>query len=877
MIVPNVRYMSRFVVGVSLLVAWAGNLSAERLYCHRCASAFLAAAPDSSDYKKYPRDRKIDVLNLKLDVTPDFAKHTVSGTASITFKPVGMPLDQVEFDGIDLTVDEVQSSAPLNSHQVTDRKVVLNFGDPIAVGERVEVMIQYSAEPRKGLYFRTPKNGYPKDSQQIWTQGEPHEARHWFPVYDYPNEKFTSEIICRVPEGMTVLSNGKPAGGKVRDGGLIAWHWKQDKPHVAYLITLVAGYLESIVDSYGDLPLTFWTPPEDIRVAKNSFRYTKNMMAFFEQEIGVKYPWDGYGQVCVHGFMWGGMENTAMTTLTRRTLFDESTENVFASDGLVAHELAHQWFGDLLTCKDWSQLWLNEGFATYYDALWHQHYYGDDQFKYEMWNNSKGPLSQKNEQRGIVFRKYSEPVEMFNYLVYPKGAWVLHMLRSQLGPDLYRKAITEYVRRNEYGVVETADLKLVIEEISGRSFERFFDQWLNGIGAPRLTVTQSWDGKQKLAKVTIRQTQKIGEKNPLFQFPLKLRFKGKEFLKDHDVQITEKQHDFYVALPEAPTIVRVDPEYTVLATVDFKKPNAMLYAQLAAKSDLMGRIFAVLQLQTKKDQQTVARLKAALNEDEFFGVRVVAAGALRKIHTDEALAALIASRGQGNAYVRKSVCDALSGFYDPRASTALEGVLKREKNPAVIAAALPGIARWKAGAVGDIAMTAARVDSFRDTAVDGAINALRTAGDPALAQPLLGLLVEREGDLMERVFNKGLDALAFLSRNQDDRGDVRTFLVAYLKHQRPSTKIAAIKALGTLGDPRAMTALESFGGSAEGSPEQKAAADSIKKLRAERKVAPEIKDLRQELEELKQKLLKLQGDFDTSKAKQKAKTPAALF
>lgn len=853
------------------MTLFAGNLSAEELYCHRCATAFLAASPNSASYLKYARDRKVDVKHLKLEVRPNFAKHTISGTATIRFEPIGMPLSRVEFDGVDMSVSSVRSTAPLDSHQVTSDQIILNFKKPIKVGTSVEVTIRYSAEPKKGLYFRTPKNGYPKDSQQVWTQGEMHEARHWFPVYDYPNEKFTSEIICHVPKGMTVLSNGKLVRGAI---GKATWHWHQDKPHVAYLITMVAGNLKKIEDRHGDLPLSFWTSPEDIHLAKNSFRYTKNMMAFFEREIGVKYAWDQYGQVVVHGFMWGGMENTGMTTLTRRTLFDASTENVYESDGLVAHELAHQWFGDLLTCKDWSQLWLNEGFATYYDALWHQHYYGDDRFKYEMWQSAKRVLAAKDEKRGIVFRKYDKPVEMFNYLAYPKGAWVLHMLRSQLGPELYRKVITEYVKRHKFGVVETADLKLVLEEISGRSFDRFFDQWLNGIGAPKLTVTQSWDAKSKLAKVTIKQTQKIGEQNHLFRVPLKIRFKGKGFLVDHEVELREQQHEFYVQLKGKPTLVRVDPDYTVLATVEFKKPNAMLYAQLVDKSDAMGRIFAVSQLEKKKDLKTVENLKKALQKDDFYGVRSAAAAALRKIHTDEALAALIDSRKQDNALVRKSVCDAISGFYDAKASAALLEVLEKEKNPAVIAAALPGIARWTGGGVRAVALKAATMDSFGDRAVSGTIAALRMSGDPELADPLRTLLKDRESELMSWTFNKGLDAVAFLARNELDKTEERKFLKAYLKHRRESTQVAAIKALGTLGDPRVIVALEAFSGSAEGSPKQKAATDAITKLRAEKKTAPEVRDLRKKVEELIKTTKALQKAAKDAKKQEEAKKSA---
>ena len=869
--------MSRLIPGLLVLVLVAGNVVAERLYCHRCASAFLtAAAPDSPDFRKFARDRKIDVEHLRLEVTPDYERHTVSGTAKIRFKPIGMPLREVAFDGVDLTVQSVRSGRQLEDYQVTADKVVCTFTKVVPVGTTVEVSIAYSAEPQKGLYFRTPKNGYPAKSQQIWTQGEPHEARHWFPVYDYPNEKFTSEIICHVPKGMTVLSNGKLLSTKP-SGKLTAHHWRQDKPHVAYLITLVAGYMAKIEDDYKGVPLTFWTAPEDLGVAQNSFRHTKHMMKFFERETGMKYPWSRYGQVTVHGFMWGGMENTGLSTLSRRTLFDDSTEDVFSSDSLVAHELAHQWFGDYVTCKDWSQLWLNEGFATYYDALWHGDFFGEDQFKYEMWHNARSVLSQKNEKRGIVYRGYGKPTDMFNYLVYPKGAWVLHMLRSQLGPDLYRKGVIEYLRRNPFGVVETADLKLALEDVSGRSFDRFFDQWLNGIGAPKLSVSHSWDAKTKLAKVTVRQTQKIDEKNPLFRFPLTIRFKDAVRSVDHRVEIREKQHEFHVPLKGAPTVVRVDPEYTLLATVDFKKPNAMLYAQLANKTDMIGRMLAAQQLGTKKDQQTVTKLQAALNGDAFHGVRVAAANALKKIHNDAALEVLIGSRSQENALVRKTVHEGISSFYDGKASAALADTLNSEKNPAVVASALSGIARWGGPGTKAVILQAAKLSSMRDTAVDGAITAMRTNGDPAFANDLRKMLIARSGELKERAFNKGLEAVAFLTQNETDKSVARSFLTGYVKHSRRSTKLAAIKALGVLGDPRSISVLEAFTSADEESPEHKAAKSAIDKLRAEKKTAPEVRDLRREVEALKKANDGLRKQFEDLRKKQSAKQSQPLL
>src|SRR6185503_17386763 len=337
----------------------------EALHCARGHAWFAAA--DSPDYRKYAPSREIDILHLTLDVTPDFKARTISGKAVLRFKPIARPLDELKLDGVDLRVRTVTATESLLGWQATDKQVIVTFDKPIPPDREVSVTIDYSAEPKHGVYFRTPEMGYKPEDTHLWTQGEPLEARHWFPGFDAPNEKFTSEIICRVPEGMTVLANGRRMGEeKDSSTGLVAVRWLQDKPHVNYLIALVAGYVKGIEGRHRDVPLVFYTPASQITEAKNSFKETRETMEFFEKEIGVPYPWAKYFQVVVDDFTWGGMDNTSMTILTDRTLHRDESEQLGDSRGLVAHEMAHQWFGDYVTCKDWSHLWLNEGFATYY-------------------------------------------------------------------------------------------------------------------------------------------------------------------------------------------------------------------------------------------------------------------------------------------------------------------------------------------------------------------------------------------------------------------------------------------------------------------------------------------------------------------------------
>ena len=466
-------------------------------------------------------------------------------------------------------MQKVDSTEKLQGWQATDKNVILSFEKPIAAGKETTVTITYSAYPRQGLYFRTPDMGYKPEDMHVWSQGEADEARNWFPCYDSPNEKFTSEIICHVPEGMVVLSNGKQVSEETDGKGLKAVRWLQEKPHVNYLICLCAGYFKKVEDKYKEVPLAFWTPASQIDQAALSFKGTKDIMAFFEKEIGIAYPWAKYYQVCVDDFGWGGMENTSITTLNDSTLHTAATENLRDSQGLIAHEMAHQWFGDLVTCKDWSHVWLNEGFATYYDALYEGYKHGNDAMVYGFYGSAKGIIGEPNDTNSIVRRQIKSPEEMFNYLAYPKGSWVLRMLRSQLGDDLFRKCIKTYVERHQYENAVTENLNAVIEELSGRSFDRFFDQWVYHAHHPELAVTYGWDEKTKLARISVTQNQKLSENVLLFEFPLAIRFKTKDATFDRTVQVKDKTGEFFFALPEAPQIVRIDPEFALLASVNF--------------------------------------------------------------------------------------------------------------------------------------------------------------------------------------------------------------------------------------------------------------------------------------------------------------------
>lgn len=855
---------------VAIYPSKAETIETDFLVCQRGQTAF--APPDSPDHRKYAPDRESDILHVLIDVTPDFSARTVAGQTTIRFKPIAKPLTELKLDAENLTIHSVESSATVASFHATDKALVVTFAEPIPADQETSVTIRHFAQPEKGLYFRTPEMGYKPGNAHLFTQGEAIEARHWYPCFDAPNEKFTSEVICRVPEGMVALSNGRLLSQE-KAGELVAFRWLQDKPHVNYLITLVAGYFKKVEDRYRDIPMAFYTPPADIDEALNSFHETKQAMAFFEQEIGVAYPWAKYDQVCLHDFVTGGMENTSITSLTDRTLFTSASENIRSSRNLMAHELAHQWFGDLVTCKDWSHIWLNEGFATYYAHRFEEHMNGRDALLYGLHNDAKGFLDRTDDNKPIVYRQYDAPMEQFSYLAYPKGSWVLHMLRSQLGDELFRRCVKTYLERHQYGIVVTEDLNSIVEELSGRSFDQFFDQWVYHAHHPELAIDYHWDAKSKLARVTISQNQKLSPEVLLFKFPITIRFKTKEGVSDHSIVVKQKAEDFYFPLSSAPEIVRIDPNLTVLAKIRFNVPDAMLYAQLADRSDVIGRLLAVEQLSTKKTDAAVTKLRDTLNADPFYGVRVEAAGALRSIHSESALKALIGSLDQPDARVRLAVVRAIGGFYRDEAYESLQSVLAEEKNPDIQARALQSLSLYGKPEVREVLLRHLNTPSYRNLLTETAIRAMRQLDDTSYIGPIREALTSREPDFTSTGIGSTLDTLAYLSRNEEKKDEIREFIARFARDKRRGIARSALSALGTLEDPKAIPLLETFAGANKQSPERAAAESAMAALRAGRKPSDNLRELRNEVLELQKANRELRKEFeelrkklDTSKA-----------
>jgi aminopeptidase N len=373
-----------------------------------------------------------------------------------------------------------------------------------------------------------------------------------------------------------------------------------------------------------------------------------------------------------------------------------------------------------------------------------------------------------------------------------------------------------------------------------------------------------------LAKVSVKQVQKLSSEVLLFNFPLTIRFKGKSGAVDRHVQIKQREEDFYFPLESAPEIVRLDPEYTLLAKVTFRLPNAMLHAQLADASDVIGRLAAVEQMGEKKDKATVAKLKEALNNDAFYGVRVEASRALRSIYTDDALEALLASTKQSDARVRRQVISDIGDFYRDTAYESARKSLESEKNPVIVAEALASLGGYAKPEVRELLLKFLASTSYRNELANAAVGAMRSQDDSAYVTPMREALSRRESEFTTGGFSQGLNALAYLARNEENKNEVREFLVLHLENKKRNVQRTAINALRTLGDPKAIGVLEKLATASKDSPERTAAERALSDLRAGRKPVDDFKNLRQEVLDLQKANRDLRKELDDLKKKVEA-------
>ena len=561
------------------------------------------------------RVRFFDVKHIKARLAIDTVNHKVSGVVIHTISPLHPFLSQIELDcGPDLKVTKVTVGKHGTSctFGIMNGKLTIKLDRPYGPVDTLEVAVEYSGRPARGLYFVEPAAGYSKKTLSFWTQGESEDTRCWLPCYDYPNERATSEMIITAPKPLFVLSNGELVERRDSDD-TTTYHWKMNVPHVSYLISLAAADFAVYHDRAGSLPLDYYVARQvDEAMARRFMGNTPKMIGFFGEKIGQPYPYSKYAQVCVPDFIAGGMENITATTMTDSAIVDEITALERDFDGLVSHELAHQWFGDYLTCKDWSHIWLNEGFATYFGALYTEKDRGEDAFRLEMHGNAEGYKGgDQFSRRALVEQRYRSSEDMFDGVTYSKGACVLHVLRGLLGDAAWWKGIRGYVAANKLTIVETDDFRKAMEAASGQDLKWFFDQWAYKAGHPELKVRWQYEDSDKTVRLHVQQTQELDDQTPLFRLPTTLEITEEAGgTRVVPIVIDGRSHEFVIPCATRPRMVEIDPRGWLLKEIDFEKPVDENLFQLEHAACVLGRLSAAEAL--VKKARTVPKAAAAL-------------------------------------------------------------------------------------------------------------------------------------------------------------------------------------------------------------------------------------------------------------------------
>ena len=827
------------------------------LYCRRAYYSAEAAErksfPLPGDEVHWPRDMTFSIKHVKLELELDVDNELLKGVASHTFSPINDGLTSLELDAAEL---EIQSVTALDgttlgySHENESLRVELR--SPLDQGEESTIQVRYRCKPRRGLYFNTPDDSYPNRLRQVWTQGEDEDSRYWFPCFDVPNQRFTSELIVTAPAEWTTISNGKLLS-VAENGATKTWHWDQSKPHPAYLVSLVAGEYVEISDGWNGVPILYYSPPGREEDTRRAFDKTPGMMQFFTEKIGVPYPWEKYSQVIVEDFIFGGMENTSATTMADYLLHDGRAHIDYSTDSIVAHELAHQWFGDLLTCRDWSHGWLNEGFATYFDLLFKEHDLGIDEFRYAVYQDANSYLQEDSSRyrRPVVSNVYNQPVDLFDRHLYEKGAVVLHMLRNVLGDKQFWKAIHHYCVKHQNTNVTTEDLQRAIQESTGKNLDWFFHQWIYSGGHPELKVTYQWDDDTQTARLSVSQSQATDNLTPLFRMPIQVAFLSSEDRHPVKIELSEKEQTFYFPLKEKPLLVQFDPGYGCLKTLEFERPKEMLLYQLKHDEDVIGRIQAAQSLAKLGAPDCVEALKDAALNDPFWGVQAQAAAALGTVKSESALHALVECTQVSHPKTRRAVVTALGEFKSEVALKAILPFTGHDDSYFVQAEAARAVARTQQPESFETVSKLLGQPSYNDVVSVQCLHGLAELKDER-AIPLA-----KEWAVYGKPSRIREAALACLGKLGEGKTDVTEFLIEYLHDPWLRARTSAVLALQELKDDKAIPAISRCIPRELDGRVVRRCREAIAAIRAGKDRGEDVKQLREDMTKLQEENRKL--------------------
>ncbi len=776
-----------------------------------CLSCWHGSAPALSSFAEPgvrahfapSRSTRIEHVELWLNLYPETA--SFDGKATITL--AGLPI----YDGeVQLDLDEVQVSSvvgpdgePLEWH-LTDGTLVVQSAECPA-----ELTVTWTgSKPRLGLYFTGPSQAFPDRPKTAWTQCQDEDGHFVFPCHDHPRSKHAWTIHLSGPKGHTLLSNGARVAEGTDDDRVMAT-FQQTEPMPAYLMTAVSAPLDVIDAGTSDLAVRYLFPKGQAEAAERSMGRTPDMIALFAERTGIDFPWARYDQVVVHDFVFGGMENIGCTTMTELLLVSDGASQEWDPETLVAHELAHQWFGDLVTCIDWSHGWLNESWATYMETVWITATRPADEATWYRYKLARGYFAEADDRyvRAIVENRFREPIDVFDRHLYQKGASVLATLQAQIGEHAFWNGVRRYLAENAHGSVHTVDFQRALEDATGENLGAFFEQWIHTPGHPVLQVTLKKENG--FVGLDLEQQQDVEVSKDAFAFTLRVEVCFEDGSNQIvDLPVSERKRSVAIPVSKRVASVRVDPDFRVLGKLILKGPRNWLMTTVSDSCPVLAVRAARALLQTGHPSAVQAVYDAASAHNSRF-VRVELVGLLARRNDRDAEHFLIEhALVDADVRVRRAACDALGGFQSESAADALRAVIDTNpQTPHLLGSALKSLGRTRQPNV--------------DAVIAPYVHSAQTWADIVAARALAGLAETRNEDVFPLLFTAAsaehrpriraaaFAALAELAGHIPVRNaDVRECLLCVLAEGGFRESLAAIDALKTLGDSKALVALD---------------------------------------------------------------------
>ncbi|HHM21882.1 MAG TPA: alanyl aminopeptidase, partial [Bacteroidetes bacterium] len=649
--------------------------------------------------------RTNDLLHTRLELRFNWEKEQVLGKATLTLKPYFYPTGKVTLDAKGFEFHQVSfadSDTPL-LYEYDGNQITIDLGRTFHRNEQYQLFFDYTARPSqsggsnaitsdKGLFFINPRGEDGNKPRQIWTQGETENNSRWFPTIDKPNERCTGEIILTVEDRFLTLSNGLLVSSVKNPDGTRTDYWKMDLPHAPYLFMIAVGEFAVVEDEWNGIPVTYYVEPAFEKYARRIFPHTPEMLSFFSNRLGLTYPWQKYAQVVVRDYVSGAMENTTAVIFgeyvqaTERELIDN-----LQNEKVVAHEMFHHWFGDYVTCESWANLTLNEGFANYSEYLWLEHKYGRDEADFHRLQEIQGYMGQLRQQEPhpLIHYSYDDKEDMFDAHSYNKGGLVLHMLRNITGDEAFFASLNKYLRDNALSDVEADELRLAFEEVTGRDFNWFFDQWFFDEGHPELEVDYDYDENKKEVIVAVKQVQDPDEFRPIFILPFAIDvYTGGKVVR-HEVKMDQRFQSWAFPSETDPELIVFDADGVLLANIEEAKSEREYIAQYEKAPNFIHRIRALALLTDSDLPEKEAVFKKALN-DKFWLIRQFA---VESCHLDESTIPLIEKMAGSDPHssVREAAILKLASTFDKKYTEVAIKAVNNDPSVKVISAGLQAL------------------------------------------------------------------------------------------------------------------------------------------------------------------------------------------